>query len=355
MVEHVTQNMVQREYVGECEWDRRFAGISDDCLTVPELHPRLVDSARKEAESLESAYRTMIENEQGAAENQHALMAQVLKETQKRHDETEKQCASATEGSWLTAIFMVVLTALAVASEAILNNVLPYAMGATGLFATALMVAPAFVLPQVLERLTHPLLVATSKFGRWAKGLFYWLTALLILSAVSLIGLIRGTIGEIRGGAEATSQQLQIINITLLVLGICVTVCAVIASYTAGVEFSRARRTLQLKLRLKVEGADLEAAREDEMSAANRLSAAKQRFDARIELARQYKEEFLATRMAMMEARLARIKISTPVTAMLSLAEKLTVFSALGLGWAGPSLQPPPVFRSRELEAETIA
>jgi hypothetical protein len=333
MSENMLQYVLRHDYVGACEWDRRLATVPDGSLVDPSFGPLLVSWARAMATSFGASYREMIEGEHARASGANELAQNATEDMEEHVAATESQYSAAPGGSALVGSLLAVAYLLAVASEAYLNkSVLPWILGVSGLGVGALMVGPAFILPQALERLSHGLLTATSKCGTLMRGVLYVAVSVLILTTVALIGLCRGAVNEIKNGNDMTAQQSQIVDTTLLVLGVCVAVCAVIAAYSAGLEFKRALHLKQLKNQLVNAKSDLRLARETWTSAAAALASAKKRLEICDELSKYYEEEFLAARIAEIGARLAQIKTNTATTKMLDWAEKLAVFTSLGLG-----------------------
>lgn len=168
----------------------------------------------------------------------------------------------------------------------------------------------------------------------------------MILAVVALIGLSRGAVAEIRSGKDMTAHQSHVVDATLLWLGVCVCICAVVCAYSSGVEFKRLFHLRHLKRQLVQANAGLQTAREAAaVAAAARASTAK-RLEICEELAIRYQEEFLTQRLAQISGRLAQIKTNTPVTQMLEWAERIRVFAALGLGW-GLSVISPQILSAK--------
>jgi hypothetical protein len=158
-------------------------------------------------------------------------------------------------------------------------------------------------------------------------------TGIVILATVALIGLCRGAVEQIRSGKDTTPEQTHMVNTTLLMLGICVALCAVFAAYASVLELKRAHELRQLGKAVEQAKYDLRKAREDEAAAITALATARKRLAMSDELASKYEEEFLAARMVNLADRLATIKTETEVTQMVEWAERLGVFRTLGLGW----------------------
>ena len=334
MPETMTQHTLRRDFVGECEWDRRLAAIPDNNLVDPSIVPLLVEWAKKVAASFGSGYREMIESEEATASAEKDLATPHTLEMQQHIVAIEREFASAPPGSVLGGILMAFAYLLAIASEAYLNRgVLPWILGVTGIGLWALMIGPAFILPSVLEGICHPMLEATSRWGKIVRTSLYSVTGVLILATVALIGLCRGAVSHIRSGKDMTLWQAQTVDMTLLVLGVCVAVCAVIAAFSSRLELKRAMHVKRLEASLRDAEDGLRTAREVEAAAISKLATAKKRLEMIEGLSRSYEEEFLADRLANLGDRLARIKTSTEVTQMVEWAEKLAVFQSLGLGW----------------------
>jgi hypothetical protein len=130
-----------------------------------------------------------------------------------------------------------------------------------------------------------------------------------------------------------TAHQSQVVDATLLWLGVSVCICAVVCAYSSGVEFKRIFHLRQLKRQLVEAKGGLQTAREAAAATASARASTAKRLEICEELAIRYQEEFLNQRLAEISARLAQIKTNTPVTKMLEWAERIRVFAALGLGW----------------------